>query len=400
MRGGDTVGLRAFNERMIITALLRSKPLSKAEIARKTGLSGQAATVIVNRLIEEGLLEKRMKIRGQIGQPSTPIAPKPDGAFSLGLKIGRRSVEAVLVNFVGEIVAQEAVAYHAPLPEPTMATSMRLAEDLLGRMTAAERRCLVGIGIAMPDHLAEWSDELGLPAETLAAWNDLDVPQQFTRATGVSATRYNDATAACAAEMMAGSAIVTRTALYLYLGTFVGGGVVIDGKLFFGEQRNAGAIASLPVSEDGRVQLLQLASAFALEDRLGRAGVDVTRSLGGDVPEAEPPFEAWLATAAPALARAIAAGLSVIDFQTVVIDGVLNDAWRARIVHRVTEELEKVNRAGLAPATIAAGGIGRMARVLGAALLPLHARFSPDTELLVRGAASNAGEDLASGQRA
>ena len=390
MRGGDTVGLRVFNERQIISALLRSGPLSKAEIARATGLSGQAATVIVNRLVEEGLLEKREKVRGQIGQPSTPIAPRPDGAFSLGLKIGRRSVEAVLLNFVAEIVAQEEVAFDAPLPEPTMATALRLADDMLGSLTAERRGALVGIGVAMPDNLAGWSDELGLPAKALAAWGDLDVERQLAEATGLTVTRYNDATAACAAEMIAGSAIATRTALYVYLGTFVGGGIVIDGRLFIGEQRNAGAIGSLPVSEDGQVQLLQVASLSTLEHRLEQAGLDVLRSLDGEVPEAEPLFGAWVDTAAPTLARAIAAGLSFIDFQTVVIDGVINPAWRARIVHRVGKELEQVNRAGLTPTAIAEGGTGPIARVLGAALLPLHARFSPDTELLVRSPPSQA----------
>lgn len=393
MRGGDSVGLRAYNERLIISVLLRSGPLSKAEIARKTGLSGQAAAVIVNRLVEEGLLEKREKTRGQIGQPSTPIAPKPDGAFSLGLKIGRRRVEAVLLNLVGEIVAREENAYAAPLPQPTVSTALRLVETLLDGLGAMRRR-VVGMGVAMPDNLAGWSDQLGLPAASLAGWTDLDVERLFRIATGLPVTRYNDATAACAAEMMAGSAIATRTALYLYLGTFVGGGVVIDGKLFIGEQRNAGAIGSLPMSEDGRVQLLQRASLIALERRFECVGFDVPRSLQGEIPEAEPLFAAWADTAAPALARAVAAGLSIIDFQTVVIDGVINETWRTRLVDRIAKELKTVNRAGLAPATIAEGRIGRAARVLGAALLPLHDRFSPATDLLVHDLAGDAADVL------
>lgn len=77
MRGGDTAGLRAYNERLIVSALLRSGALSKAEIARETGLSGQAASVIVNALIADGMLLKQPKVRGQVGQPSTPIAPNP-----------------------------------------------------------------------------------------------------------------------------------------------------------------------------------------------------------------------------------------------------------------------------------------------------------------------------------
>ena len=101
MRGGDSTGLRAYNERLMITAIRQAGALSKAEIARTTGLSGQAATVIVNSLLDEGLLVKREKVRGRVGKPFTPIALNPEGAFSIGVKIGRRSLEALLVDFRG-----------------------------------------------------------------------------------------------------------------------------------------------------------------------------------------------------------------------------------------------------------------------------------------------------------
>lgn len=125
MRGGDTAGLRAYNERLIVSALLRSGALSKAEIARETGLSGQAASVIVNALIADGMLLKQPKVRGQVGQPSTPIAPNPEGAYALGVKIGRRSVEAVLLDMLGGKVASEAESYPAPLPDRCLPRARR-----------------------------------------------------------------------------------------------------------------------------------------------------------------------------------------------------------------------------------------------------------------------------------
>ena len=69
MRDGDSIGLRAYNERLMIATIRQAGALSKAEIARTTGLSGQAATVIVNSLLDEGLLVKREKVRGRVGKP-------------------------------------------------------------------------------------------------------------------------------------------------------------------------------------------------------------------------------------------------------------------------------------------------------------------------------------------
>ncbi|MFP5517987.1 MAG: ROK family transcriptional regulator [Alphaproteobacteria bacterium] len=393
MRGGDTTGLRAYNERLVMHALLQAGMLSKAEIARETGLSGQAASVIVNRLLDDGLLVKLDKVRGQVGQPSTPIAPNPAGAYSLGVKIGRRSVEAILINLSGEEMGTSRVRYDAPLPEPTIATAISQAAGLLGHLSPAARSRVVGLGVAMPDEIHAWSAELGLAAGALDGWRDADIAGAFARETGLPVTLYNDAAAACAAEMIAGHALTSRSALYIYLGTFIGGGVVIDGRLYRGEQGNAGAIGSMPAGPAGPGakrgaapgQLIHSASIFLLERELAAGGIDPAAALAdGSGSAANAIFDAWAETAISDLSRAVISALSVIDFQEVVIDGFLPPDWRDRFTRRLAMAVEHYNRSGLKRAAITAGSIGPMARVLGAAMLPLKARFSPDTDLLIR----------------
>ncbi len=396
MRGGDTAGLRAYNERLIMAALRRHGALSRAEIARETGLSGQASSVIVSRLIEDGLVVKRDKIRGQVGQPSTPIAPNPDGAYSLGVKIGRHSTEAILVNLTGEIIATRRKGFPAPVPEPTQAMVLDQIGELLALLDTQARERVVGIGIAMPGEIEAWAVELGLEPGALDGWRSLDIRGALAKATDLPISLYNDATAACAAEMIAGTGITTRSALYVYLGTFIGGGVVLDGKLYAGEQANAGAIGSMPTSaptgQGGADQLIHRASGLYLERALTAAGFDAqdVLRLGKRVEESTPIFEDWLEAAMPEFARAVVAGLSIIDFQAVVVDGLIPAAWRDRIAEALETGLSRFNRSGLSPAEVVAGSIGPMARVMGAALLPMEARFSPDTDLLVRSGARGA----------
>jgi predicted NBD/HSP70 family sugar kinase len=389
MRGGDTTGLRAYNERLIMNALLRAGPLSKAEIARETGLSGQAASVIVNRLLDEKLLVKREKIRGQVGQPSTPIAPNPEGAFSLGVKIGRRSSEAVLVNLLGEIMGAERTRYDAPLPDPALPSALAQAKSLLDGLALDKRKRVVGLGIAMPGEIHAWSHELGLEAGALDGWRGLDVAGALEEATGLAASLHNDATAACAAEMVLGDSITVRSALYVYLGTFIGGGVVLNGQLYPGEQLNAAAIGSMPVGESlpsgPPNQLIHTASVIALERALAAAGLEPSECLAGDGgAAAEAIFAQWMEEAVAHLSRALVAALSLIDFELIVVDGLLPPAWRTRFTEALLPALDRYDRVGLAPVGIRAGSIGPMARVLGAAMLPLKERFSPDTGLLVR----------------
>ena len=394
MRGGDTTGLRAYNERLTITAIRQAGALSKADIARTTGLSGQAATVIVNSLLDEELLVKREKVRGRVGKPFTPIALNPEGAYSLGVKIGRRSLEVLLVDFGGAVVASRSTAYRAPLPAQTMALATGTALEFIDSLKPGLRARIVGLGVAMPWVLHEWSDVLGLEREAIAAWREIDVAAELEAATGLAVSLYNDATAACAAEMIAGDRIDRRSALYIYLGTFVGGGVVIDGRLHRGEQLNAGALGSMPMDEtggDGRPhQLIHQASVIDLERALTAAGLDVSDMFGlPDTPDAEEVFGAWLRHAVEALARTVVSATSVVDFEEVVIDGLLRPDWRRRVVDGVTVAYGRFDCTGLSPIEIATGSIGPKARVLGAAMLPLIGRFSPDTDLLVKTAGNS-----------
>ena len=389
MRGGDTTGLRAYNERLMINAIRQAGPLSKAEIARTTRLSGQAATVIVNSLIDEGLLVKREKVRGRVGKPFTPIALNPEGAYSIGVKIGRRSLEVLLVDFDGAVVASRSTPYPAPLPAETMALAAGTAVELIDSLKRRLRTRIVGLGVAMPWVLHEWSDVLGLEREAIAAWREIDVAAELEAATGLPVSLYNDATAACAAEMIAGDRIHRRSALYIYLGTFVGGGVVIDGRLYRGEQLNAGALGSMPMVDRGGSgqphQLIHEASIIDLERALAAAGFDVSEMFDPHgTADADDVFDAWMRRAVEGLSRAVVSAMSVVDFEEVVIDGLLRPDWRRRVVDGVTEAYGRFDCTGLSPIEIATGSIGPQARVLGAALLPLIGRFSPDTDLLVK----------------
>ena len=115
-RGTTQSGVGLYNERLILSLIRRQRSLAKVEIARLTGLSTQTTTVIINRLEADGLLLAGEPQRGRIGQPSVPYALNPDGAFGLGLMIGRRSSDLVLMDFTAGIRARRRMIYPYPLP--------------------------------------------------------------------------------------------------------------------------------------------------------------------------------------------------------------------------------------------------------------------------------------------
>ena len=72
-RGTNQIGVRLYNERLILSLIRRLGSVPKAEIARLTGLSAQTVSVIMRELEADGLVLKRDPQRGRVGQPSVPF---------------------------------------------------------------------------------------------------------------------------------------------------------------------------------------------------------------------------------------------------------------------------------------------------------------------------------------
>ena len=115
-RGTNPSGVRLYNERLALSLIRHHGALPKAGIARLTGLSPPTVQVIVQALEADGLLVRQEAQRGRVGQPSVPLSLNPDGAFSFGVKIGRRSAEIVLIDFVGTVRQSVHMNYRYPAP--------------------------------------------------------------------------------------------------------------------------------------------------------------------------------------------------------------------------------------------------------------------------------------------
>ena len=115
-RGTNQSGMRDQNERLVLSLVRQNGSLAKTEIARMTRLSAQTVSVIMRELEDEGLLLRQAPMRGKVGQPSIPMALNPDGAYFIGLKIGRRSAELVLIDFLGNVRAMLQNSYRYPAP--------------------------------------------------------------------------------------------------------------------------------------------------------------------------------------------------------------------------------------------------------------------------------------------
>lgn len=396
--GADQAGVRLYNERLILSLVRRFGRLSKVEVARLTGLSVQSTSAIMNRLRVDGLLRREAPLRGRVGQPTVPASLDPEGAFSLGLKIGRRSCDLVLIDFCGTVRRRTHRTYAYPTPNLVMDFLGEALAPMTQTLTPTQRRRIAGLGIASPFQLWSWSSEIGAPAEEMDAWRSFSIERELARLVPYPVTLCNDATSACAAEFFFGQAWRYRDFLYFFLGAFVGGGLVLDGALYPGRTGNAAALGPMPVAaqEPGRQAtstLVARASIYQLERRVEAAGADPSSIWR--TPEAwddyGPPLDEWLEEASFALAYAAVAAISVVDIEAIVIDGAMPVAVREKLTSRVAQQVETFDRRGLSDVTIVAGAIGADARAIGGAALPLIKNFARDREVLFKDAPPGAG---------
>ena len=394
-RGTNQAGVRIYNERLVLSLVRRHGALSKVDIARLTGLSAQTTTVIAKRLEADGLLARQEPKRGRVGQPAVPFALDPEGAFSFGLKIGRKSSDLVLIDFCARIRAKLSQAHPYPTPAAIADLVSRGTQQMMAGLSPAQRARVAGLGIAAPFELWNWETEVGAPRAVMDQWRSFDIRAEIGMRVPMPVYLCNDATSACAAELFCGEGWRVRDFLYVFIGSFVGGGVVLEGNLFPGRRGNAGAIGSMPVMRAGpdgvvaRQQLIRGASLFCLEDKLRAQGGDSSRLWRNtaDWGDLGPALGEWIEEAASDLAQTIVAANAVADFEAAIIDGAMPASVRARIVAATIRHKGDLDLQGLVPVAVHAGSIGPDARAVGGAALPFLAQFARDREVLFRGQA-------------
>ena len=381
--GVNQSGVRDHNERLILSLLQRGGALPGAEVARRIGLSPQTVSIILRKLENDGILRRGEPIRGKVGKPSIPMELNPDGVFGVGMKIGRRSADLVLLDLVGAVRNQIHTTYAYPLPDEVFGFLETSLEALFADLSPDMRARVCGIGLATPFEFWKWHDLSGVEAERFRRWKNVDFVGEVARFTDLPVQVINDATAACRAEHLFGRGKGFRDYAYFFIGSLIGGGVVLNRTVFEGNRGNAGALGSIRTTgpHGESQQLIDVASLNLLEKRVKEAGLDPVGlwQMPQDWSGIRRFVDPWIGQTAQELAKASLTICSVIDFEAIVIDGAFPDDVRRELVVRTRRYLANQDKRGLITPVVEAGGIGPNARGIGAASAPIFRQFLLDT---------------------
>ncbi|MDP3527595.1 MAG: ROK family transcriptional regulator [Hoeflea sp.] len=229
--GLNSVSVRSYNERLLLSLLLENESISRFEIGEKTGLSAQTVSVLVRSLEKEGLVSKgeALKERGRVGPPTVPISLNPKGAYSVGISIGYKHTEVVLIDFVG------AVRYHSMLPNAGQSGKsnhpefLQTIHEAIKSLPEGAGNRLAGIGLAFPESRPEKglkTDDHQLRQQGLQD----EIESEF----GAPVFIQNDITAAASGESMFGTAKPLSDYLFFYLGAELHSRLILNHQIYHG----------------------------------------------------------------------------------------------------------------------------------------------------------------------
>lgn len=374
----NQAGLRDQNARVVLSFIRRNGAMPGAEIARRSGLSAQTVSNITRALEADNLLRRGEAVKGKVGKPSVPVMLNPKGVHALGLSLGRRSSELMLVDFLGNQIETVSTAYSHPTID-SIFSFLQNGMDVIFAKHPAARANTTGIGVAVPGKIWDWLEIVHAPEDVMRKWRDLDIKTTIAQQTGLDVYVENDATSACVAEQLLGQGGAFSDFAYIFIGAFIGGGLVLNGKVFSGRTGNAAAFGPMPVADGrgGTTELLSVASLHVLETILRNDGLDPRdlRRNPTDWSFCQEQVDVWVQSTSQRLAVAIASIMSVVEVEAVLIDGAMPGDVAVQVTEMTRRAFDDLDITLIERPAIHRGQVGRNARALGAALLPIHARY-------------------------
>ena len=328
--------LRAMNEQIMLDHIRRTGPLSRADLARISGLSKPTVSLALANIERAGLVRVAGYRTGVPGPAAILYEVRPEAGFVVALDIGRRYLRGAVVDLAGGARARKTVKAKARHGHGRVEELVALATSLhheAGITKADVTQTVIGSpGVYDPQR-----DALAM-AGGLPGWESPAVLSDLRKAFGEHLMIENDVDAAAFAEHTHGHGATVDSFAFISIGTGVGMGLVVDGKLHRGAHGAAGEIGYLPFSgghggdlADARKRgsFEAAASATAVVRAAKRAGVrgpTSARQIFDDAAAGDPIAAAVVAEEAALVAKAICAVVTVVDPELVVLGGGIGQA--------------------------------------------------------------------------
>ncbi len=342
--------IRAMNEQLLLGHIRQLGPCSRADLARLSGLSKPTVSLALANVESSGLVRIAGQRTGVPGRSARLYEIRPGAGFVLGLDIGLRYLRGALADLTGEIRAKASARARASSVTGRVAELIRLADALCAE-AGLEPAAITQTVIGSPGVYDPRRNAMALTGQ-LSGWSRPAVLAGLREAFGQHLVVENDVDAAALAEQAHGYGRDFASFAFVWIGTGIGMGLVLDGRLHRGVHGVAGEIAFLPISEglgtdpgDARKRgaLEAAASAQAVVRAARRAGMRgpvSARRVFAAAARGDERAAAVVAQEARLVAKAVCSVVTVVDPELVVLGGGIGQA--PGFAAAVTDELRRL----------------------------------------------------------
>jgi glucokinase len=264
--------LRQVNTREVLRLLRLYSPCSRADIVRHSGLSAPTVSSTIDYLRRKHLVERIGRGPSNGGRPPTLLRFNDTFGYVVGVDIGGTAVRVVLADLHGKIVGKWVGSIHNnSTPKRIVALVMRGIHHL-ERHHGVQAKKLMTVAVGAPG-ITDSRAGIVFSAPNLTNWKDVPLRQILEDSTGVAVAIENDVNLGALGESWSGTARGVRDFVFIAIGTGIGAGIFVNGRLYHGSDWAAGEIGYLRVPG---TQLTRLAihRPGPLESVIGGSGIE------------------------------------------------------------------------------------------------------------------------------
>lgn len=366
LRENDTV-VASPKERNLLNLIRKRATVLRSEISALADLPQQTSHRILDQLARRKLVHVGDPVPQGRGQPSPILSLNPDAVFSVGITVNTDSATILITNFACKVIAERTIETQPCSMKSTLSKLKKILEECLKNKGVA-RENVIGIGFAIAGYFLEKRKVINAP-EPLKDWSLEPIDMMLEDHFNLPVWLENNATTGAIGESLVGAGLIHNTFGYLAFNYGFGGGLILEGKPFFGHYGNAGEFSTIysPDRIDDRPAL----NSLVIE--LNKAGYPISNitELNRNLDVTWPEVDVWIDRVTPQLNEIIHALMAIIDPEAIVFGGELPVPLGKRLMKSVTFWQE--GRYGLPPPRplLKHGLISQDSSALGAALIPL-----------------------------
>jgi N-acetylglucosamine repressor len=248
--GHNLKDVKLANRTVVFRTIREASLISRAELAKHTGLNPATLTHITRELLEQGLIEEAGFGESRGGRRRSMLRICSQKGYIIAIRLSRANIQGILTDIDMHEIFRQTV--HASLSNPfdiNLPALLGLINKLI-EQSGIERKKILGVGICAPGPLDARKGILIAPPN-FPGWPNTSLCQIVERETGFPTFLDNDANAAALAEKWFGAARDMDNFAYLLIEDGVGGGLVVNGDIYRGNHDVAGEIGHMTIQADG-----------------------------------------------------------------------------------------------------------------------------------------------------